>query len=157
MNLLLLFIKGLRSFMYCEFISAPVIILLINILVDETVPVWFSKQQRECFRGARFLSCKSVKELSFVGWVVGGGSCGSVRIIGGCGFCCRPLKQKIGCYLVPPFNELISRERWPSKKPKYAVGPVNPKTDIKAVNGSPVSWGIFTISDSGIIIFLYTS
>lgn len=39
MNLLLLSIKGLRSFMYCEFISAPVIILLINILVDETVPV----------------------------------------------------------------------------------------------------------------------
>ena len=26
-----------------------------------------------------------------------------------------------------------------SKKPKYAVGPVKPRTDINAVNGSPLS------------------
>ena len=48
--------------------------------VDESVLVWFSKQRRNCFRGARCLSCKSVKGLSFVNWDVGGGSIASISV-----------------------------------------------------------------------------
>ena len=48
--------------------------------MDDSFLVWFSKQQRNRFRGAHCLSCKSVKELSFVNWDVGGGSFASVSV-----------------------------------------------------------------------------
>ena len=38
-----------------------------------------------------------------------------------------------------------------SSKPKYAVGPVKPSTEIKAVRGNPVSFGSFMISLPGTV------
>ena len=38
-----------------------------------------------------------------------------------------------------------------SRKPKYAVGPVKPRTEIKAVSGNPVFYGSFTTSLPGAI------
>ena len=43
-------------------------------LIDESFLVWFSKQRRECFKGARCLYCEPVREFSFESWGVGRGS-----------------------------------------------------------------------------------
>ena len=105
----------------CVDVRRPIINFLIRCLthICGSFLVRFTKQRRECLKGARRLSCEPVRELSFVSWGVGRGSnilnyllkqYINFNYLNNSQFSCfnDTKNKKIGCYLMYLLSYRIS-------------------------------------------------